>query len=634
MIEVNNPQITKETTSKEKQAKVTLTTFINKKQNIMKKLFLWATALVMMASCSQDEITNPDGNKPTGGVSETHYLTVNIVAGNESTRASNEDEDGYEANGSEYGKYEDGTETENEVNSVRFYFFDENKDAAKVVKKGENDFINYYDWNPEDDTNLGSDHANSVEKILSAVIVINTKKGEGDKLPASIVAVINPTDAVKAEIGTLDELNKIATNFNVTNGFVMSNSIYAKDTDTEKPATFEEVSVAGHLYPDAEAAKANPVSIYVERVLAKVSVNVDPEATAITIGENEKIYSTTTTGETTLVEGEKVYVKFLGWNVTATADKSYLMKHIDPTWDENLFGAGNPWNWEGHRSFWAINPAEIKSQYGPFVETEDNKTNVAQAIKVGAHTYLHENAASTPFDYVVAPSQVIVAAQLVDEYGKSFEVAEYAGQRYKGKESVLKLIANAANIYKRTEEESTGNNGEPTYTYTKISFDEITFITASAADEEEEGTLSKSGRYFVYAVINEEVFDGEMPTFCLKVSGEGDNAKFKEYESIDDVNQNLHDLGHAKVWDTGYTYYYFNIRHLSNNPEAPGYYGVVRNHVYKNTIKAVSGLGTPVYDPDEVIIPETPEDDDTFIAAQIKILSWRIVNNSEIILGM
>lgn len=608
----------------------------------MKKLFLWATALVMMASCSQDEITNPGGNKPTGG--ETHYLTVNIVAGNENTRASNEDEEGYEANGSEYGKYEDGTETENQVNSVRFYFFDDDKTAVDVVKYGENDFRNYYDWNPAQNGNLGSDHANSVEKILSAVVVINTSEEKGDKLPASIVAVINPTTEVKSKtINKLDDLNGndlngIVEDFNVTDGFVMSNSIYAEGT-----ATVEEVSVAGHLYPDKKSAEANPVSIYVERVLAKVSVSISKDATPATeIGEN--VFDTDIE-----VDGKKVYAQFLGWNVTATADKSYLMKHIKPTWGEDLFGAGNPWNWAGHRSFWAINPTGIEPQYGPFVEPEENpeenpegnpegnpetnNTNVAQAIKgftdgvtdTPNYTYLHENAANTTNNYVETPSQVIVAAQLVDESGEPFEVAEYAGQRYKGKESVLKLIANAANIYKKEDDG----------TYTKIAPADIKFITASAANE------ISSGRYFVYAVIDDKKYNYDTFTFYCKESGEGDDAQFKEYTDIKAANENLKALGHAKVWKTGYTYYYFNIRHLAQSVAAdkteattPGYYGVVRNHVYKNTIKAVSGLGTPVYDPNEEIIPETPEDDDTFIAAQIKILSWRIVNNSDIILGM
>ena len=89
-------------------------------------------------------------------------------------------------------------------------------------------------------------------------------------------------------------------------------------------------------------------------------------------------------------------------------------------------------------------------------------------------------------------------------------------------------------------------------------------------------------------------------------------------------------MGGAKVWKNGYTYYYFDIRHLngSETGDVIGKYGVVRNHVYAANINSLAGLGTPVYNPGETIYPEHPTDDDTYIAAEIRILSWRIVNQN------
>lgn len=81
-------------------------------------------------------------------------------------------------------------------------------------------------------------------------------------------------------------------------------------------------------------------------------------------------------------------------------------------------------------------------------------------------------------------------------------------------------------------------------------------------------------------------------------------------------------LGSAKVWKDGYTYYYFDINHFGDK------IGVVRNHIYDADIQTLAGLGTPVYNPDEIIYPEKPVDtDDSFIAARINILSWRVVNS-------
>ena len=107
------------------------------------------------------------------------------------------------------------------------------------------------------------------------------------------------------------------------------------------------------------------------------------------------------------------------------------------------------------------------------------------------------------------------------------------------------------------------------------------------------------------------------------------------------ANLSLKNLGHAKIWNGGDTYYYFDIRHLgvsdtttTGEPEgeqvttttySPGYYGVVRNHIYDATINTLTGLGTPVYDPNETIYPEKPEGSDLFIGAQINILTWRVV---------
>ena len=82
----------------------------------------------------------------------------------------------------------------------------------------------------------------------------------------------------------------------------------------------------------------------------------------------------------------------------------------------------------------------------------------------------------------------------------------------------------------------------------------------------------------------------------------------------------------AKVWKSGLTYYYTDLRHLGA-AETKGLYGVVRNHIYDVNINSVVGLGTPVYDPEEVIVPQKPDKDETYIAAEIKILAWRVVNN-------
>ena len=84
----------------------------------------------------------------------------------------------------------------------------------------------------------------------------------------------------------------------------------------------------------------------------------------------------------------------------------------------------------------------------------------------------------------------------------------------------------------------------------------------------------------------------------------------------------------VQVRKDGMTYYFTPIRHLAQNKTEMGYYGVVRNHSYRITINTISGFGTPVYNPDEVIDPVIPKDTETFLAARINVLSWRVVPSS------
>jgi hypothetical protein len=93
------------------------------------------------------------------------------------------------------------------------------------------------------------------------------------------------------------------------------------------------------------------------------------------------------------------------------------------------------------------------------------------------------------------------------------------------------------------------------------------------------------------------------------------------------MDAQLMDVHPALVYNDGMTYYYTDIRHLSNDTEKVGAYGVVRNHVYKVNINKIKGFGTPVYvGSQDFVEVEKPEEIYTYVSAQINILSWRIVD--------
>jgi predicted helicase len=55
---------------------------------------------------------------------------------------------------------------------------------------------------------------------------------------------------------------------------------------------------------------------------------------------------------------------------------------------------------------------------------------------------------------------------------------------------------------------------------------------------------------------------------------------------------------------------------------------MVRNHWYKINVTAVKRIGEAVYNPN-VIIPDIPEKtEDYYLAAEIHVLSWHVVNQN------
>lgn len=557
----------------------------------MKKNTFLLPLLVALAltGCSSDEDLGTGNNENGNG--ESQFLTVNLVTNSvNGTRATGDPNN---------AEYENGSDAENAVSKVRFYFFQSDGKPANVKKVGETEYVNYMDWT--EISNAGDDSPN-VEKKLSATLVIQSPKG--DETPSTIVAVINPQEGVNTNL-SLTELAGIVDNYRlyyVASNFVMSNSVYATG-EGESSTKQMAVSVADKIKKTSAEALADPVQIYVERTVAKVRLGSNLTAVEGKSGvyDTQKTYGT---------DEEKIYVKFLGWNTTAVADKSRLVKDINPRWTEELLGENNPWNWAAyHRSFWAINASDVTYQYGDFnggVETNNVfPANAKTAFDKTQWVYVNENASDNQIGASPTTStKVIISAQLVKEDGTTpFEIAEYGSTRTTV-EGLKELFANNCSLYRKTTSE--GNTS-----FTRITPSDLDIKTATEVGA---ASATVAGRYKVYVQLAQ---DAEATDWYPS------NSESAEKLTKEAANLKLKELGSAKVWANGNTYYYFDIKHLGNMN------GVVRNHIYDATITSLIGLGTPVYDPNEIIYPEKPEDsDDTYIAAQINILSWRIVNQS------
>lgn len=570
------------------------------------KLIPLALAAFMFSACSSEDTENGGGGNNNVDVS---YLSVNIQnVGEAMSRAEYGDQKG--------GTYEDGTEAESKISNVRFYFF--NADGSPyLLNNTENKTINWL--TPKEDINsTDKDHNQTVEQIAKTVLVIN---GKTKTAPHSVVAVINSGTHTTLGTGALSltELRSKQDNqfykttatatASTTTDFVMANSIYMKDGIEEYA-----VPVSGHVATDADAAKNNPIDIYVERVAAKVNTTCDTSKGWSVGTETWNDGKWTYQLPQKLNDKYKVYVVVDGWSVADANGRATVEKVINTTWTNDLLGI-NPWTTgDYHRCFWGTS-VPFEGENKVLNKSFDNiKSTIANGV-----VYTLPNTPATIDDFKDkmenSLTKVIVAAHLYykDETGVAHkaEICKYKGIQYLSKEDVLTVVANEnkSKYFKKTT--TTDPEGHNVDVYTSISYKDLTFATS--APEGSEAKLKD------YEVIPQFKSDAEIYDAGHKRLNEAEVAEANKTLAVE--------ANKAQVRTEGRVYYYTPIRHLAATDTKLGYYGVVRNHSYKINIQDVSGFGTPVYDPDKVIDPTLPEEKDVYLAARINVLSWRVVKS-------
>jgi hypothetical protein len=576
-----------------------------------------ASALMLtVASCSSEDVAGVDAQNGKG---TTSFLAVNIEnVGSAPASRSYQQGD---------GTYEDGTEAESKINNVRFYFFNGDGTPYLLVNKNsEKQPVNFLDQTVETD---GNDHDHTAETKTKAVLVLN---GETKAVPASVIAVINPEvlDNTTLQSGTmtLSELRTSATGskfYDKTNGFVMSNSVY-ESAGQDVCST----PVANSVFATSEDAMKNPVDIYVERVNAKVNAKIDADYQRT--GETEKAWTKNADGKYQIEVGSidvttyadntnaaptkntyPVYAVVQGWQLADADGKAEVCKQINTSWYAGELGI-SPWTTSDyHRCFWSKSvPFTSGAQGGANHPVNPTFNDITQSLSDVFSVEPVYTLPNTPDKLVKNPTtsvntltKLIVAAKLVykdnDGKYKNAQVCQYRGLTYLGEEAVKKqIVGGFAKYFKRASTE-TGD------VYQSIDASDIAFKTVPGSSEVKD--------YEVVATLADNV--GEL----FVKNGETYNPVKKDV-----VNAALA-KEEAQVRSTeGATYYYTPIKHLGTAGSL-GEYGIVRNHSYQVTIQNIKGFGTPVYDPDKEIDPMIPSDENTYLAASIKVLSWRVVSS-------
>ena len=606
------------------------------------KFFYGLFVCAAFCACSNDAAEIIPDDTPKVFTGDEAYISVRLSdAGSIQARAITTDPG-----------YEYGIANEHEVKNASFYFYDAN---GVFVSEGSA-------WNGGSANENKPDE--NIEFKSNTVVVL---KGLTEKnYPKYMVTVLNRPDGLSASGSvpqSLDDMVKklaseteegITTTIDQTKYFVMSTTSFKHDEGGLSGKYFvtevkdENFSLAP--IPDPENIP-NPVTVYVERLAAKVTLKVDGSLTPVTItGKTGNYYKVkaTVAGEGNdddanasgnQIAAEDLYVRLLGWKLNATAKRSNIVKNINESWSNEASGPlGFVWNKPtDFRSFWGKSFNYDNPSYSSYPTTAEgynsnngscplnyfNLNGTLEELGTTGVAYCAENtntSAIVSANFPSAVTSILLKAEVCDATGNALDLVRYNGVLFK-QDSFIEYILNVMkaknnwNVWIKTSAEGTTPE---------------TYRQAGAGDVE---------------LVN--AYDGKVKvqltaaTKALTLYSSNSTADtYTEITDKSNIDTQLAaecNIGNAIGYKEGLMYYNIPIEHLNETattttngvttiPEAK--YGVVRNHHYEVTINKLENIGKGIFVPDEVIVPGDSDDDKKayYVGAKINILSWKIVS--------
>jgi len=550
----------------------------------------------LFASCSDDN--SPISPEDNGSQTGEKYIAVNIMSPGTGNGSRAIDNTSYEAG--------DGSECNISAGNLYFYFYDKDGNPF-TFSSNVNGEVSSNMIKPTEIKTENIHHADGTTTTLtSGILVLGKPTGEGfvGQLPAKILCIANPTPAIgdgglknvrlKAVLQTMSNRPDRGWN-NSTGTFMMSNSVYY-DSEGKKvdAVTLNDDPESGDFKSTVEAATSNPVTIYIERVVAKVRATgfkekvVEGGASTYKTkywpvhkrNDDGSIVPATYSIDNT---EKNLVVELTGWKLCKVSSTTYIVKNLDDNIpDPEPFPGFNDAN--RHRSYWAISSGQnsLQDTYDIYDETQFYKTEWMPESPLENVDYCYENTifskkpASANDRKANATAIVVRAVVRADKgdgtYSEGVDMFYWAGSYYT--ERGLKLLA------------IDNYNGTLTGDQQKYG----------------EGDLDR---------VNIVPDDGKN-TYHLTL-------KLRDEETT----KTLDAFTNIYWWKNGVTSYYANIEQYSNSTTDTHVYGVVRNHIYQYDFNNVVGLGVPGN-----IVDNPDFGDETFLSAQIYCLNWHVVKNS------
>ena len=550
----------------------------------------------MLGACSsEDGIDN--GGQGTVLPGEKGYISLAInLPTTPSTRANDD--------------FDDGLPVEYAVNNATLLIFEGTDEASAKFAGG-------YDLGTITPNTVGGNITSTfkvtkeikkpVNGDLYALVVVNrgdvlTTEDQGAtwKLNGTELSALTTLSAFNA---TAQEIaaEKLYDTTDDGNGFFMTNApLYSVPGGTVQPSNGNLSTLtlinAENVYTTAAEAEANPAaSVYVERAVAKVTVN----GTNGNLGNNAGMTYTIS-----------------GWTFDVTNKKTYLVRNMTDAntwWNYNVAG---DYRFVGsaavgpnlYRTYWGVDP-----NYSSYIAGDFNifaGQTPADLNPVNGNGYCLENTFDVDNQNQNQTTRVIVAATLNagstfyildNDKGKIWsktEAEDAVKAEYLGNQAVIAALT--ANL-DGADKKITGD--DLTVTFDKAAGDlTVTMIEISA---------DKAGDFK----------GGEIPD-ALTPGTEANNAILAAVNAGKKVS----------CYANGVAYYPVMIRHFDDN-QTPwsnveyggnennflGRYGVLRNNWYEINVTGIKDIGYADV-PDVYGTPDDPME--SYISVEINVLSW------------
>jgi len=633
----------------------------------MKKNF-FPVALMALAigfnACSSDDVTvnaNGGGLAPAleGGYAK---VSINLPSSSNSSRAND--------------IFDDGLASEYHVNNAKLVLFQGSNEgdatfhSAYELKVGMDGY--------KDDPNQITTTTRIISRLndaslgtaptgpnLYALVVLNDNglleiSENGQKLTFKGKTAAEDKDFSGMKLSDLQKLavSSKRSDFK-SNGLLMTNAPLAKQpggTNTPAGEVVTLVDFTNSVYnTEAEAQKNPATDVYVERAVAKVTMN---EGSGENLEFNIKTAGGTPSTSNSDVhfigkEDKKIHWKIVGWDLDVTNNSSYLVRNTTNTHAATWNGlksekVTNGYRFVGsnevktgkslYRTYWAEDPNYSSFDAANFTYLPSTQTVFTDKFGSDNPKYCFENTFDVDHQVKQGTTRVMVKVQLTDETDTKATFYTFNGDnsRLYKQADFEKRIKEA--ILREPQVETWVKSKETTAN--KASVTSLTFDTnsATAYDYKRDATDGQIHLKDFTVTVGSETFTKADLTGGASMSNE-DLA-------------NALNLGKLVSYVDGCAYYPIRIKHFGKDdtpwneetnapttkpskgattaliypgtdPERSnnylGRYGVLRNNWYDISVSKISAIGSPVVPG----VDGTPDDDFyNYIAVRINVLSW------------